>query len=860
MILLIPGFFLINSLKLLAFAYASNYLNDVIHMNGTSVDVQTGIYSDYYVSTAGNDNNSGLSPALAWKTIAKINSFTFSAGDRILFRRGDQWRETIIVKGSGSAGNYITYGAYGTGAKPIISGSDIVKGWTQYLANIWKANCPKVYLYLGLDYDYVAILDGILFKQVGTLAEVSAQNTYYIDKTTTPNAVYIYSNSNPDTKIAEVSARMFGFYVNSNTYIKLSGLEFRNAGHSGAFFFGGVNSQISGNSIIDSCNFYRNRIYGIELYDGYSNSIVQNCTSSFNGNGYYSASYTNYGSNGNIFRNCYSGHIIRYTVGIVTDGHGFGIYNSGDCIVEYCEAEYCYFGINVDPNNRANNFICRYNYIHDTDPTEAGICIGGNIPAGTIHQAYYNLIVNTGGGIPYPWAIAVGGPSRKGNVYLYNNTIFQDGVNGHRNGIMASNGSNLTIMNNIICSYSTSVTLLNIPTGSNLVCDNNCFYAPNVSANVFAYNNIYYHTLASWGNATGQDVHSFYGDPLCINKSSDWKLSASSPVINKGANVGLTSDFSGNPLVGLPDMGAFETQVVSNIPVYLSSAIENATPARLDITYNLGLANIVPAALAFSVKVNSVARTVNSVAVSGTKVSLTLSSPVVNGNVVTVAYTKPSTNPLQSVSGGMAASIVNQAVINNCISIPVTNGTTPVNQPPIITISNPSKGNKYEKLTTITIDAIASDPDGTISKVEFYNGITKLVELTSAPYSYTWKDIAPGTYSLTAIATDNLNATTTSSPVEFVVWPNIKYDANSEIINLFPNPNDGHFTINFIIPLLNEKSEIIITDLAGKQLYHEPIFEEETSKQFDLSNIKSGIYIMMIICKKILVTKKFIKN
>jgi hypothetical protein len=43
-----------------------------------------------------------------------------------------------------------------------------------------------------------------------------------------------------------------------------------------------------------------------------------------------------------------------------------------------------------------------------------------------------------------------------------------------------------------------------------------------------------------------------------INKSSDWKLSASSPVINKGANVGLTSDFSGNPLVGLPDMGAFE--------------------------------------------------------------------------------------------------------------------------------------------------------------------------------------------------------------------------------------------------------------------------------------------------------------
>ena len=107
---------------------------------------------------------------------------------------------------------------------------------------------------------------------------------------------------------------------------------------------------------------------------------------------------------------------------------------------------------------------------------------------------------------------------------------------------MASNGSNLTITNNIICSYSNNVTFLQIPAGSNHVCDNNNFYAPNVSANVFTYNNIYYHTLAS-GEMKQDRIYSFYGDPLFINKSSDWKFSASSPVINKGANVGLTSDF-----------------------------------------------------------------------------------------------------------------------------------------------------------------------------------------------------------------------------------------------------------------------------------------------------------------------------
>jgi len=103
----------------------------------------------------------------------------------------------------------------------------------------------------------------------------------------------------------------------------------------------------------------------------------------------------------------------------------------------------------------------------------------------------------------------------------------------------------------------------------------------------------------------------------------------------------------------------------------------------------------------------------------------------------------------------------------------------PGNQPPVVTISNPRKGDKYENLATITIDAIASDPDGTVIKVEFYSGSEKLAKLTTAPYSYAWKDVEPGTYSITAFATDNLNATTSSSPVEFVVGLNIKYDANS---------------------------------------------------------------------------------
>jgi|WetSurSiteA1Bulk_404760.scaffolds.fasta_scaffold00635_4 uncharacterized repeat protein (TIGR02059 family) len=197
------------------------------------------------------------------------------------------------------------------------------------------------------------------------------------------------------------------------------------------------------------------------------------------------------------------------------------------------------------------------------------------------------------------------------------------------------------------------------------------------------------------------------------------------------------------------------------IPVYTSSSIANATPSVLEMTYNSTLANIVPATSAFTVMVNSATRTISSISISGTMVSLTLASPVVYGNAVTVAYTKPATNPIQTSSGGQAASITTQSVVNNCI--PSTN------QPPVVSISSPVNGSSFRSPATITITANASDINGTISKVEFFNGTIKLGERTTTPYSFVWKNVPRGTYSITAIATDNLNSKTVSIPVSVSV-------------------------------------------------------------------------------------------
>jgi len=211
---------------------------------------------------------------------------------------------------------------------------------------------------------------------------------------------------------------------------------------------------------------------------------------------------------------------------------------------------------------------------------------------------------------------------------------------------------------------------------------------------------------------------------------------------------------------------SFTAQNVTNnvaavIPVYVSSVIENASPSILTLTYNISLASIVPAASAFSVRVNTTARTVSSVAVSGTKVTLTLSSPVVYGDVITVAYAKPATNPLQTSAGGQAASFSAQTVTNN--------RTAPVNLPPAINIASPTKSTAFIAPATVTIDASASDSDGTVAKVEFFSGTAKLGERTTAPWSFSWKDVSEGTYSITAAATDNSGSRTVSSPVTVIV-------------------------------------------------------------------------------------------
>lgn len=81
------------------------------------------------------------------------------------------------------------------------------------------------------------------------------------------------------------------------------------------------------------------------------------------------------------------------------------------------------------------------------------------------------------------------------------------------------------------------------------------------------------------------------------------------------------------------------------------------------------------------------------------------------------------------------------------------------NVPPTVILTNPATVFTFAAPVNITLGASATDSDGTVSKVEFFQGATKLGEDTNSPYSIVWSNVPPGNYAVRAVATDNEGAT-----------------------------------------------------------------------------------------------------
>jgi predicted phage tail protein len=121
----------------------------------------------------------------------------------------------------------------------------------------------------------------------------------------------------------------------------------------------------------------------------------------------------------------------------------------------------------------------------------------------------------------------------------------------------------------------------------------------------------------------------------------------------------------------------------------------------------------------------------------------------------------PGTYSLTAVAFDSAGISTTSSSVSITVSAP--------NQPPTVILTAPTSGATYTDPATITLTASASDPDGQIARVEFYNGPALLGSASTAPYGFTWSQVPAGTYTLVAIAVDDAGARTTSGSATVTV-------------------------------------------------------------------------------------------
>jgi PKD repeat protein len=541
--------------------------------------------SIFYVdATNGNDLNNGLSEVTAWQTIAKVNSSSFSPGDKILLKRGDVWREQLIVPSSGNAGNPIAFGAYGTGADPIINGSDLVTDWALYITNVWVS-------YLAVDTSQV-FFDGKKGNKQLSLANVDSEYDWYCDS----NFLYVYSTSDPDTHTIEVGQRPYCIYSSGKDYIVVDGLQlqYSNFNNRGIITISEAAEATSTGWTIQNCTIKEGAGSGIFFYAGigylhdtiiYNNVIHDNGVSGIraewiDGN----AGNENIISNNTIYNNpslgiqCIANYWIIENNEVYSNGT-----NSGGGIGI---ANFDYDG------GYGENCIVRYNIVRDNNGSGNN---GSGIFADYLsdnNQIYYNLIYgNWGSGIDVYSA---------NNVDVFNNVCYgnvQGSPRGQRAEIrVIEDGShecsNVVLNNNIAQATETNEYAIYVGKGahdsSGLDITNNCWYR--ASGDWWYYNSGGGSSLDTWNEkiGVGTDLNSV---PLMTNPGSDdFKLQEGSPCINAGTDVGLTQDYAGNtvPYGCCVDIGAFEfigTPNILNAEIN-ASPTSGTTPLTVSYTGN----------------------------------------------------------------------------------------------------------------------------------------------------------------------------------------------------------------------------------------------------------------------------------
>jgi hypothetical protein len=573
----------------------------------------------YYVdATLGKDAYSGMTTIVndallqgPWRTIAKVNSGSFGKGDSILFRRGCTWREQLNVPSSGSIGSPITFGAYGTGVAPIINGSDVLRGWTQFNSDVLSS-----YLKSG-----ITIKPNRVFYNGNSLI-ANPGATMSVEKNQwdwAANILYVNVGADPDDGMLEAAGRDYGININKNNNITLDGLNVEKVNVQG---IGAIMGNYMGLTV-ENCSL-NNATYGIKIYT-YGGTLA---SITLRNNALSAISENLIDINGESGQTVTGILITGNSLSGDSRGTGSGMYLGGitggtnlvdsNTITGVGEAGFwmqawrggtntvsnntisswkmgtndrggihpigCMGGIYIFEHNTLHDdggngqggalymdtfsgsaITVRYNYVYNTKGPGLSSCQSSSV------SFYYNILVNTGladWGVRNSGSIEVvtwNGVNAHNNLF-YNNIIYNNtAASGYGIFLGRDSGagtlSGNTFKNNIIWHQAKSGhEYVKDQNDASAVFTNNLYW-PAIGNKELNLGVNWYSTLAEW-QAAGHDSASINANPLFVSAGSNFHLQPTSPAINAGTNVGLTSDYAGTsvPKGQSPDIGAYESQ------------------------------------------------------------------------------------------------------------------------------------------------------------------------------------------------------------------------------------------------------------------------------------------------------------
>ena len=422
-------------------ALGRRYANKALELVYDITDIYEGKY--YIDNINGDDGNSGYTPETAWKTLSNINTTTFVAGDKLLFKAGGIWTGALKPKGSGTADSPIYIGRYGEGEKPTINGAgkescSINPSQTTYctihLANqqYWEIHDLNITNYDPDEEEGVSI-DGWETKNKTDYAELTLPAQY---AGTNSDKCAILIEGNDAGELNHLHFEQLEIHgVNGNIHDKNNGgifIEVHNLGGDIPTYFNDL--------LIDECHIHDVDRTGISNVSAYDTRLLTENTDWTPSTGMVvsNTTFERTGANALIIRvaeaplvtHCLFDHCC-----IKESGNAAFFFNVDNGIMEY--NEFAYTKANIGDNDaggpdidfRTKTCTLQYNYLHDND---YGLLVtGGSDPSSgrfnDLGVVRYNIIERDGK-FPHPsdgkFILKTSGNATR--TVFHNNTIFID--------------------------------------------------------------------------------------------------------------------------------------------------------------------------------------------------------------------------------------------------------------------------------------------------------------------------------------------------------------------------------------------------------------------------------------------------